>query len=216
MFSPWGVFLNATCHSHARVRTHMLWNVISSYLISADCIKGNGRFYQGSMNKTKDGLTCQRWFTSDPHPQPTPEGVFPEMRNAGNNCRNPGGSEPEPWCYTTDPGVRWQFCSIRPCSKILYCLHIIGLISPRTAGPNQGIKLTLTLSFGFRTCISCPTQKYLKALKNKVVLYFPPEHTHWAKKHKPVKKKVFHLQTTPHLLSWGGHLIATRATIATT
>jgi hypothetical protein len=80
-------------------------------------VKGNGRFYQGQVNSTKDGLKCQKWFTNDPHPQTTPEGIFPEMSTASDFCRNPGGTEPSPWCYTTDPGVRWQYCDIHLCGK---------------------------------------------------------------------------------------------------
>ncbi len=83
----------------------------------ASCQRGNGQFYQGPAKVTRDGHKCQRWFTSEPHPQTTPEGIFPEMANADDHCRNPGGSEPAPWCYTTDPMVRWQFCDIPPCSK---------------------------------------------------------------------------------------------------
>jgi len=86
-------------------------------LFLGTCIKGNGRFYQGRQNTTKDGLACQTWFTHSPHAETTPEGVFPEMKSASNFCRNPGGTEPEPWCYTVDPGVRWQFCGIERCGK---------------------------------------------------------------------------------------------------
>ena len=91
------------------------YNTISP--ISASCVKGNGRFYQGRKNVTKDGLECQKWFTNDPHPQTIPEGVFPEMATAASFCRNPGGTEPTPWCYTLDPGVRWQYCDIQMCGE---------------------------------------------------------------------------------------------------
>ncbi len=93
---------------------------IRSYKCSfrtATCVKGNGRFYQGKANTTKDGLRCQKWFTNEPHPQTIPEGVFPEMAGAAALCRNPGGTEPFPWCYTTDPLVRWQYCDIPLCGK---------------------------------------------------------------------------------------------------
>ena len=31
-------------------------------------------------------------------------------------CRNPEGSAPDgPWCYTTDPKVRWEYCNISRC-----------------------------------------------------------------------------------------------------
>ncbi|XP_059091496.1 tyrosine-protein kinase transmembrane receptor Ror2-like isoform X1 [Tigriopus californicus] len=93
--------------------TNMRWDLTSS-----TCVKGNGQFYQGNANQTKDGLDCQTWFTNDPHPQTIPEGIFPEMHNAKNKCRNPGGSEPHPWCYTSDPTIRWQFCEIPQCDNV--------------------------------------------------------------------------------------------------
>lgn len=33
-----------------------------------------------------------------------------------NYCRNPDG-EPRPWCFTTDPNKRWEFCDIPRCGK---------------------------------------------------------------------------------------------------
>ena len=29
-----------------------------------------------------------------------------------NKCRNPNNEEGAPWCYTTNPKVRWQYCAI--------------------------------------------------------------------------------------------------------
>ena len=43
--------------------------------------------------------------------------VFPEMRNSSNYCRNGGGIEHTPWCYTMDPLVRWQHCHIEKCGE---------------------------------------------------------------------------------------------------
>ena len=32
-----------------------------------------------------------------------------------NFCRNPEGDSKGPWCYTTDPSVRWGYCHIPDC-----------------------------------------------------------------------------------------------------
>ncbi|KAK7791522.1 hypothetical protein R5R35_008686 [Gryllus longicercus] len=83
--------------------------------ITYDCVKGRGRFYQGTVNVTKKGLPCQRWDTQEPHSFNRPPDVFPELQNAENYCRNAGGEEPSPWCYTTNRSVRWQLCDIPNC-----------------------------------------------------------------------------------------------------
>lgn len=44
----------------------------------------------------------------------TPQ-VFPELSDAENYCRNPGGENERPWCYTKDPSVTWEYCSVSPC-----------------------------------------------------------------------------------------------------
>lgn len=46
-----------------------------------------------------------------------PPDVFPELHNSENYCRNAGGEESSPWCYTMDPNVRWQKCDIPLCGK---------------------------------------------------------------------------------------------------
>ena len=93
------------------------FNFTFFFSFSANCVKGEGRFYQGKQNKTHGGLECQEWFTTEPHVQTMPKGIFPEMNLAKNYCRNPGGTEPSPWCYTKDPLIRWQHCQIDKCGK---------------------------------------------------------------------------------------------------
>jgi hypothetical protein len=34
---------------------------------------------------------------------------------AKNYCRNPGGVLDGPWCYTTDPDTRWEYCDMPYC-----------------------------------------------------------------------------------------------------
>ena len=42
--------------------------------------------------------------------------VYPPacMSDGHISCRNPDGEEGA-WCYTIDPGVRWQFCDVPQC-----------------------------------------------------------------------------------------------------
>lgn len=83
--------------------------------ITHDCVKGRGRFYQGKVNVTKVGISCQRWDSQTPHSHDSPPNIFPELKNSENFCRNAGGEEKRPWCFTTDPTIRWQHCDIPRC-----------------------------------------------------------------------------------------------------
>lgn len=38
------------------------------------------------------------------------------LEAAENYCRNPDLDEGGPWCYTTDPRKRWEYCDIPLCS----------------------------------------------------------------------------------------------------
>lgn len=53
----------------------------------------------------------------------TPQ-VFPELSDAENYCRNPGGEKERPWCYTKDPSMTWEYCSVSACAdgRQLQCM----------------------------------------------------------------------------------------------
>lgn len=104
--------------SNPPVCSHAKLTEMKTDEITYDCVKGRGRFYQGTVNRTKEGLECQYWDSQEPHSHDRPPDVFPEIQNAENYCRNAGGEEPSPWCYTMDPKVRWQRCDIPICENI--------------------------------------------------------------------------------------------------
>ncbi|KAG5879683.1 hypothetical protein JTB14_021484 [Gonioctena quinquepunctata] len=83
--------------------------------VTYDCVKGRGRFYQGKVNVTKTGIPCQRWSSQSPHSHDSPPEIFPELENGENYCRNAGGEEKRPWCFTLNPAIRWQHCDIPRC-----------------------------------------------------------------------------------------------------
>ncbi|XP_069164828.1 tyrosine-protein kinase transmembrane receptor Ror2 isoform X2 [Procambarus clarkii] len=100
-----------------RVCSHIGLTSVDDELVTYDCRKGRGRWYFGTRNVTSNGIPCQRWDSQEPHSHHRPPNVFPEVQNAENYCRNAGGEEPYPWCYTTDPLIRWQHCSIPLCGE---------------------------------------------------------------------------------------------------
>ncbi|XP_078383586.1 uncharacterized protein LOC144666105 isoform X1 [Oculina patagonica] len=83
---------------------------------SSDCYYGVGVGYRGNVNITRSGRTCQAWTSQCPHRHwRIPEDVADEQ-NDSNMCRNPDSSAPDgPWCYTTDPKVRWEYCNVSRC-----------------------------------------------------------------------------------------------------
>ena len=64
-----------------------------------------GLHYEGTVDKTESGRTCQKWNTKRYYPSNG-------FRYYHNYCRNPDG-EVRPWCYTTgfDDLVRWELCA---------------------------------------------------------------------------------------------------------
>ncbi|XP_076872223.1 plasminogen-like [Brachyhypopomus gauderio] len=92
-----------------------------------DCYEGDGSSYRGGMSETISGKKCQNWASMEPHSHyNTPQNV-PKADLQENLCRNPDGDR-APWCYTTDPSVRWEYCKIERCS---------GQVSPVAPMPTQ-------------------------------------------------------------------------------
>ncbi|XP_067950540.1 fibrocystin-L-like [Watersipora subatra] len=100
-----------------------------------------GTEYAGTISETKNGRTCQRWDTDNaPHDITLhSDGRFPEnSRSAAENyCRNPDSSSDGPWCYTTDPEVRWEYC------KIDHCFGRVSSVEPRHVGLGGEVRITL-------------------------------------------------------------------------
>ncbi|NWX11805.1 PLMN protein, partial [Aegotheles bennettii] len=79
------------------------------------CKKGIGEDYRGMEAKTWRGVPCQKWSEKTPHnPNYTPE-RHPKAGLDENYCRNPDADERGPWCYTTDPATRFDYCHIPEC-----------------------------------------------------------------------------------------------------
>uniref|UniRef100_A0A7N8XK46 receptor protein-tyrosine kinase n=1 Tax=Mastacembelus armatus TaxID=205130 RepID=A0A7N8XK46_9TELE len=97
--------------------THVPFVDIKKDQVTTTCYNNRGRFYQGSMNVTRSGIPCQLWSQQVPHHHRLSVDVIPELKNSDNYCRNPGGISDKPWCYTSNPNIRWEYCSVPQCGE---------------------------------------------------------------------------------------------------
>jgi len=76
-----------------------------------DCYLDKGAEYEGLQSATLSGRKCKNWLS---------DGTYsPAVKGVGNHnyCRNPEGSKDKPWCFTMDPKVAWEYCTVSACSK---------------------------------------------------------------------------------------------------
>ena len=74
-----------------------------------------GIHYNGTLNVTESGRTCQKWDSDTPHSHPITS-LHRYYLEDHNYCRNPEGRGKRPWCYTMDPAVRWEYCDVLNCT----------------------------------------------------------------------------------------------------
>ncbi|XP_040408480.1 plasminogen-like [Cygnus olor] len=82
---------------------------------TVECMMCNGEDYHGNVSRTESGLECQRWDAQEPHMHGYTLKHFPGKDLKMNYCRNPDG-ELRPWCFTTSPTKRWEYCNIPRCT----------------------------------------------------------------------------------------------------
>ena len=86
-----------------------------------------GKSYRGTKSTTKKGDTCQRWDVADEEAVHQPREDIRDPNNfphdaslsaAENYCRQPSSKPHKPWCYTTNPKIKWDYCDIPTCDDI--------------------------------------------------------------------------------------------------
>lgn len=83
--------------------------------VDINCYTDKGSSYQGKVARTKSGWTCQSWSAQYPHKHVYSSSDYPELRGGHNYCRNPGGVQDRPWCFTTERAVVKEECNISKC-----------------------------------------------------------------------------------------------------
>uniref|UniRef100_A0A3Q4MF52 Hepatocyte growth factor a n=1 Tax=Neolamprologus brichardi TaxID=32507 RepID=A0A3Q4MF52_NEOBR len=81
--------------------------------VTTSCVQGKGTDYQGTMNVTPEGVTCQRWDSQFPHSHSFLPQNYKCKDLRENYCRNPDGAD-YPWCFTTNPNQRIANCTHIP------------------------------------------------------------------------------------------------------
>lgn len=89
------------------------------------CYSGHGRGYNGTVNVTRYNTSCQRWDRNYPHRHLLEFEDYPEIEGGHNFCRNPGERGAKPWCFTIDPGRRWDYCDIPECGELCRDLQFL-------------------------------------------------------------------------------------------
>jgi hypothetical protein len=83
-----------------------------------ETMSGNGQDYIGCQYKTQSGYLCQNWMQQSPQQHMYIPDFFPDANLGDHNfCRNPDGDSTI-WCITTNPTVRWEYCSPRESSAV--------------------------------------------------------------------------------------------------
>jgi len=95
--------------------------VSGNLVVKGKCYVGNGALYAGRQTRTASGKKCALWSVANiknNNHRAKNSMNYPEanITDALNYCRNPDG-DAMPWCYTTDPNTRWEFCNISKCDN---------------------------------------------------------------------------------------------------
>ncbi|XP_078617279.1 uncharacterized protein LOC144885271 [Branchiostoma floridae x Branchiostoma japonicum] len=92
---------------------------IAKYVSPAkQCQDGKGSSYRGKVAVTNTGRKCQRWDRQTPHKHTLKPAKYPSSGLRQNYCRNPDSEPGGVWCYTTDPGKRWEYCAVPRCESL--------------------------------------------------------------------------------------------------
>ncbi|RZF37831.1 hypothetical protein LSTR_LSTR016360 [Laodelphax striatellus] len=103
-----------------------------------NCYWGVGENYRGAVSVSKLGHQCVPWN----HQAIVRSSEYHSLLGGHSHCRNPGGYENEPWCFTVHKQHK-EPCDIPMCIQPLWIYIMCA-----------GLILTVSLSTGLYCCIS--------------------------------------------------------------
>ncbi|XP_074086671.1 prothrombin [Macrotis lagotis] len=147
--------------------------VIFDACLEGNCSEGVGLNYRGNISVTKSGIPCQLWRSRYPHKPELNSSTHPDADLQENFCRNPDGSSRGPWCYTTDPTLRREECSIPICGSDGFTVPTVPLTptlaprSPKSCIPDKGQKYQgqLAVSMSGAPCLPWASEQLKPLLK---------------------------------------------------
>ncbi|XP_021380340.1 plasminogen-like isoform X2 [Mizuhopecten yessoensis] len=90
------------------------WTVATLSCSEYDCFDTANVRYMGRVSCTVGGTVCQRWDTNTPHTIGAVVAASIASMTTSNNWCMPIRYH-RPWCYTTDPNIRWDVCPVDDC-----------------------------------------------------------------------------------------------------
>ncbi|XP_041666180.1 muscle, skeletal receptor tyrosine-protein kinase isoform X2 [Cheilinus undulatus] len=159
-------------HADPHACTHIPFVDIKRDQITTTCFTDRGRFYQGRINVTKSGTPCQSWSYQVPHQHRLSVDVIPELKNSDNYCRNPGGISDKPWCYTSNPNIRWEYCAVPRCGETSILPDPRSRPPPMTSSPAYSMSviviiLTSLVALVFLTIVILACRRRRKQWRNR-------------------------------------------------
>ncbi|KAL7299022.1 hypothetical protein TKK_0008118 [Trichogramma kaykai] len=89
------------------------------------CFWGNGQSYRGPVNNSITGRPCMRWINQ--FNLQISEHI--ELAGRHSYCRNPGGTEQQPWCYVDVNNLsQKEVCNIPKCVEDIWIYSVVGFI----------------------------------------------------------------------------------------
>ena len=142
---PWCIVENAKFKCTVPFCDGEVNNVSSPYLCGT--LSQKQMDYRGYINQSINGKQCQEWASQIPHEHKFSSEKWPLAGLESNYCRNPNGDS-LPWCYTTDPKTRWDWCDVPICEVLIFNANVTNIVG-------EEVNITTdeeTVEFGIETC----------------------------------------------------------------